>query len=143
MFKMMSAPIQDASLRKRLYTPRAGALVVFEGWVRNHNAGFAVTALEYECFAEMAQLEAERILSEAQSRFEIEAISAAHRTGRLQIGEIAVWVGVSAAHRKAAFAAAQYTMDQIKQRLPIWKKEYYRDQPSEWVSCQHSSEIQP
>ncbi|MBF2052062.1 MAG: molybdenum cofactor biosynthesis protein MoaE [Candidatus Sericytochromatia bacterium] len=137
MFKMFAEPIQDGPLRARLQSARAGALVVFEGWVRNHNEGFAVEALEYEAFAEMALLEAEKILAEARERWAIEAIVGAHRTGLLQIGEIAVWVGVSAAHRGEAFAACQYAMDEIKRRLPIWKKEHYRDRPAEWVNCQH------
>jgi molybdopterin synthase catalytic subunit len=137
MFEMVSEPIQDGPLRARLQSARAGALVVFEGWVRNHNEGFAVEALEYEAFAEMALQEAETILAEARERFAIEAIVGAHRTGLLQIGEIAVWVGASAAHRGEAFAACQYAMDEIKRRLPIWKKEHYRDRPAEWVNCQH------
>lgn len=137
MFEMLSEPIQDGPLRARLQSARAGALVVFEGWVRNHNEGFAVEALEYEAFAEMALLEADKILAEARERWAIEAIVGAHRMGLLQIGEIAVWVGVSAAHRGEAFAACQYAMDEIKRRLPIWKKEHYRDRPSEWVNCQH------
>lgn len=143
MFEIVSETIQDASLRAQLHSPRSGALVVFEGWVRNHNEGFSVKALEYECFEEMALLEAERILAETRERFEIEAIVGSHRTGLLQIGEIAVWVGVSAAHRGTAFAACQYAMDEIKRRLPVWKKEHYLDRPSEWVNCQHVSHSHP
>lgn len=76
-----------------------------------------------------------RILLEAKERYGIEAVACVHRIGSLKIGEIAVWVGVSAAHRDAAFDANRYIIDQTKARVPIWKREAYLDSQAEWVNC--------
>lgn len=114
---------------------RAGASVCFEGWVRDHNDGEAVNALEYEAYSPIANREGEQIMAEAVDRFEIFAAVAEHRVGALQVGDCAVWVGVSAAHRGAAFDACRYIIDQIKQRVPIWKKEHYASGHSGWVNC--------
>ena len=88
----------DASQR-RLETHTAGAFAAFQGWVRNHNEGRDVVSLEYEAYAPIATSEGERILAEALQRFKLLKVSASHRVGHLQIGDCAVWVGVSAAHR--------------------------------------------
>ncbi len=137
MFQISTSPIDEVALKKRLENPKAGAFVSFEGWVRNHHEGREVVLLEYEAFEALAQSEAEKILQEAVSRFEIEEAICVHRTGALCIGALAVWVGVTAAHRGAAFQACQYIMDAIKSRLPIWKKEHYANGDSGWVNCQH------
>lgn len=136
MFAIQAVSIDGMALRQQLENPAAGAVVVFEGLVRNHNEGHAVGALEYECFESLALAEATRIYAEAQARFEVFEIVCVHRTGLLQIGEMAVWTGVNAAHRDAAFEACRYVIDQIKFRLPIWKKEHYLNGQSEWVNCQ-------
>jgi adenylyltransferase/sulfurtransferase len=104
--------------------------------VRNHNEGKAVRGLTYEAYDDLAQREAEQILSEAQALFEVTGLQCVHRTGRLAIGDCAVWVGVTAAHRDAAFRACRYVIDAIKHRLPIWKQEQYGDGTTEWVNCQ-------
>lgn len=136
MFVLTERVIDTQAWQARLDNPRAGAQVIFEGLVRNHNEGLGVQALEYECFAELAQSEAEVIIAEAKARFKIYALVCVHRTGLLQIGETAVWVGACSAHRQAAFAACQYMIDELKARLPIWKKEHYHDKDPEWVNCQ-------
>ena len=134
-FKLATAAIEPDRLKRELLDDKAGAAVCFEGWVRNHHAGEAVTALEYESHAGIAEKEGQRILDEAVSRFEIVAAFGQHRVGRLEIGDCAVWVGVSAAHRGAAFDACRYIIDELKARVPIWKKEHYVEGPSGWVNC--------
>lgn len=138
-FRMVEAPIEPERLKAVLLDDRAGASVCFEGWVRNHNEGEAVTALEYEAHGAIARDEGEKILAEAVERFDLFAAHAEHRTGLLQIGDCAVWVGVSAAHRAAAFEACRYIIDEIKHRVPIWKKEHYRSGQSGWINCATSA----
>jgi len=134
-FKIQSEPIDPRALEARLRDDRAGACVTFEGWVRDHNEGEAVTALEYEAHEPIAVAEGEKILAEARERFDVLAIHAEHRVGALAIGDCAVWVGVSAAHRGAAFDACRWVIDEIKARVPIWKKEHYAGGDSGWVNC--------
>ena len=113
----------------------AGACVTFEGWVRNHNEGEAVQALEYEAHQAIAEKEGARIVAEAMTRFAVTAVHCEHRVGKLGIGDCAVWVGVSADHRGAAFDACRYVIDETKARVPIWKKEHYASGATGWVNC--------
>lgn len=92
-------------------------------------------SLDYEAFAPLAEREGERILAEAREKFSVIALGCVHRVGSLQIGDLAVWVGVAAAHRGAAFDACRYVIDEAKARLPIWKKEHYATGASEWINC--------
>ena len=135
-FAVSAHEIDAAGETVALSNPKAGALVTFEGWIRNHTEGLAVTRLEYEVFDTLAISEGELIINEAISRFGIHGARCVHRSGALQIGELAVWVGVTASHRDAAFRAARYIIDEIKTRLPIWKHEFYGDGRAEWVNCQ-------
>jgi len=128
--------IDPDKLRASLFDPAAGAYCGFEGWIRNENDGQAVLRLEYEAYAPLAQSEGEKILTEAKQRFAYLQAHFIHRTGMLEIGECAVWVGVSAPHRDAAFEACRFIIDQLKLRLPIWKKEHYADGRSDWVNCE-------
>src|SRR3546814_13671847 len=112
---------------------RAGAYAGFEGRVRNHNDGRAVDGLHYEAYAALAEAEGERVLSEALERFDILDARCVHRTGDLVIGDIAVWVGVTAAHRDAAFAACRHIIDEVKARVPIWKRERYAEGGEDWL----------
>ena len=134
-FKIRNEPIDPDALKRRLAHDSAGACATFEGWVRDHSEGDAVNALEYEAHEPLAVAEGERILAEARQRFDIIAAYGEHRVGKLAIGDCAVWVGVSAAHRGAAFGACRYIIDEIKHRVPIWKKEHYRDGATGWVNC--------
>lgn len=134
-FVIDQARIDTRSCASALLNRRCGALATFEGWVRDHHEGRAVEKLEYEAFAALARNEGERIISEAMNRFAIEQARCVHRVGALAIGEIAVWVGVTAVHRDAAFEACRYVIDEVKHRVPIWKKEYYADGSAEWVNC--------
>lgn len=112
-----------------------GGVVVFEGRVRDHNEGRAVTALEYEAYEALAQAEGERILAEAALRFTPVRVAAAHRHGLLELGEAAVVVVAASAHRQEAFAACRWVIDAIKERLPVWKREHYADGTRAWVAC--------
>ena len=135
-FSFTREKIDAAALRAQLFDPAAGGYTSFEGWVRNHNEGLAVRHLEYEAFEPLAIKEGERIVTEAITRFGIEHASCVHRIGDLAIGEMAVWVGVSARHRAEAFAACRYIIDEVKHRVPIWKKEHYENGDSGWVNCE-------
>src|ERR1700738_3812073 len=135
-FSFTREKIDEAALRKQLSDPTAGGYCSFEGWVRNHNEGLPVRHLEYEAFEPLAIKEGERIVAEAITRFGIEHAACVHRIGNLAIGEMAVWVGVSARHRAEAFAACRYIIDEVKHRVPIWKKEHYENGDSGWVNCE-------
>ena len=141
MFGLSDQALDPTAYQRQLHNPRAGALATFEGWVRNHNEGRDVRALEYEAYPAMAEKEAVRIMNEAKERFDILDIYTIHRVGKLAIGDIAVYIGVTAEHRQPAFAACQYLIDQIKIRLPIWKKEIYTDGDSGWVKCEHCAHV--
>jgi sulfur-carrier protein adenylyltransferase/sulfurtransferase len=135
MFALSDKPIDEAAWRARLVRPEAGALVVFEGRVRNHHRGLPVERLDYEAFAPMAESEGSAIVEEAERRFPGCRICCLHRVGSLAVGEIAVWIGVTAAHRDYGYRASRYVIEEIKQRLPIWKKEHHPGLDPVWVNC--------
>lgn len=132
-FHLSEVPIQIAPLRDQLSHPTAGAFASFEGWVRDHNDGRAVDGLRYEAYIALAEKEGERVLQEAMDKFAIVDARCVHRVGDLAIGDLAVWVGVSAAHRGAAFDACRYIIDEVKSRVPIWKHERYREGDPGWL----------
>ncbi|MBM3851544.1 MAG: molybdenum cofactor biosynthesis protein MoaE [Verrucomicrobia bacterium] len=134
MFKISTQPISSSELQATLKNFRAGACATFEGWVRNRNQGQEVRSLEYEAYTPLAEAEGARILAEAGAKYGLLGCAAVHRIGHLQIGELAVWVGVAAEHREAAFHACQYIIDEAKARLPIWKKEHYVAGSSVWIN---------
>jgi len=111
----------------------AGGFVDFVGRVRNSNEGKAVVGLEYEAYDELALSEGRALLEEAVRRFGLMDAACVHRLGPLKIGDAAVAISVAAPHRRQAFAACEYVIDQLKQRVPIWKKEHYAEGPSDWV----------
>ena len=131
-FALTADAIDAALLRARLGDPGAGAVVCFEGTVRDRDEGRAVGALGYEAYSELAEREGAAIVAQALGRFEITRALAVHRTGELAIGETSVWVGVSAPHRGPAFEACRFLIDEIKSRVPIWKHERYADGAAEW-----------
>ena len=107
MFLLQTEPIDVAACRRQLQRDEAGACVIFEGWVRDHHRGRGVQRLEFEAFDEMVRLEGERMVDEVAARFPGVRVLCVHRTGVLAIGEMAVWIGATSAHRPAAFAACQ------------------------------------
>ena len=135
--------IDPFALRRQLASTTAGGFCCFEGWVRNHHLGMDVLSLEYEAYVPLACKQGELVLGMALERYDIEAAVACHRIGKLQPGDLAVWIGVTAAHRDAAFMACRYLIDTIKDTVPIWKHEFYIDGTESWVdptscSCAHS-----
>ncbi len=132
-FLLCADALDSQQLALELSSDRAGAFVSFEGRVRNHNIGRIVQRLEYQAYALLAEAEGVRILLEASEKFAIEHACCVHRVGILAIGDIAVWVGVSSAHRDAAFACCRYIIDAVKLRVPIWKNEHYADGASGWL----------
>ncbi len=132
-FRLSDAAIDVAAERAALDDAAAGGYVSFEGWVRNHNGGRAVARLDYQAYAPLAENEGEKIFAEAAERFAIRAARGVHRVGGLAICDLAVWIGVSADHRDAAFAACRWIIDEIKRRVPIWKNEHYADGETGWL----------
>jgi len=135
-FRFSTDALDTAALQRALRDERCGGFASFEGWVRNHNEGHAVTRLEYEAFTELAEKEGARIVEEARTKFGVTRAACAHRVGSLALGDVAVWVGVSAAHRDEAFRACRFIIDEVKHRVPIWKKEHYVNGDSGWVNCE-------
>lgn len=132
-FRIADAAFDTDALHARLRDSSAGACSVFEGWVRDHNDGCPVRGLRYESYVELAESEGERILEEAVERFSLAEAACVHRVGELAIGELAVWVGVSAGHRDMSFEACRWVIDEVKRRVPIWKHEHYVDGDATWL----------
>ena len=136
LFALSERALDVAALRASLADPACGGFAAFEGWVCNSHEGRQVLRLEYEAFAQLAQREGERILAEACAKFGVPNVACAHRTGLLELGDVAVWVGATSPHRDEAFRACRYVIDEVKHRLPIWKKEHYVGGDSGWVNCE-------
>ncbi|MCC7436118.1 MAG: ThiF family adenylyltransferase [Methanoregulaceae archaeon] len=113
----------------------AGGFVTFEGKVRNHANLREVLRLEYEAYEDLAVSEGEKLVAEAVARYRLESATVVHRVGLLEVGETAVIIQTAAAHRREAFAGCEWILDQLKHRVPIWKKEYYADGDSGWVGA--------
>jgi molybdopterin synthase catalytic subunit len=125
--QIVRSPIQIESLVNQLRQPEDGAVVVFDGIVRNHSQGRKTLHLEYEGYEPMALKKMEEIEESARNRWPVNRIGIVHRLGRLEIGEASVVIVVTSAHRKAAFEACQYVIDTLKKTVPIWKKEFFAD----------------
>jgi molybdopterin converting factor subunit 1 len=119
--------IQTTELAELLKGAADGAVVIFEGIVREQSDGRKTLYLEYEAYDAMAVRKMEEIGTEAKTKFEIRSVGIIHRVGRLEIGETSVAIVVTAAHRRPAFEACHYAIDRLKQTVPIWKKEYFED----------------
>jgi molybdopterin synthase catalytic subunit len=131
-FSLSDGPIDIEALGHALKRPDAGAVVCFEGRVRDHHQGRAVTGLTYQAYAELALREGAAVLDEAMRRFDLLDAACVHRTGDLSVGELAVWVGACSGHRDAAFAGCRWIIDEVKTRVPIWKRERYADGSAFW-----------
>jgi molybdopterin synthase catalytic subunit len=127
LFAITRQPIDSRRLSDSLQRPEDGAVVVFEGVVRNNTKGRATAHLEYECYEQMAVEQMARIGKEIASQFAIGRIGMIHRLGRLEIGEVSVVVVTTAPHRKPAFEAALEGINRLKREVPIWKKEFFAD----------------
>jgi molybdopterin synthase catalytic subunit len=127
MLEIISNNIQVEALLQAVACPEAGASSLFLGTVRNHNLGKGVLYLEYECYEPMALKEMAKIITTAHARWDLHKIGIVHRVGRIEIGEAAVAIAVSSSHRKESIEALHFTIDTLKQTVPIWKKEYWQD----------------
>lgn len=126
-------PIDPAALIGRVGDAEDGAVLLFLGIVRDHNEGRAVSGMEYEAYAEMAERELGRIGSEAAELLGTDRLAVVHRVGVLAIGETSVAIAVSSPHRQQAYAASRYVIEEIKKRLPVWKREHYLDGERSWL----------
>ncbi len=142
-FLLTDHPIDPTLLRRNLLSLSVGGFCSYEGWVRDHNEGKAVAKLFYSGYEELAPAIAAQIQAEAKKRFTIAASAIVHRIGALQVGDIAVWVGVTAHHRGDSFLACRYLIDNVKHRLPIWKKELYCDGSEAWIQNHHGDCADP
>lgn len=127
MIEMTAAPIEVQKVLAAAQSEDCGALAVFIGTVRNHSRGKEVQRLEYEAYPGMAEKMIGQIVAEAGEKWDVRKVAVSHRTGRLEIGEIAVVIAVATPHRQDAFAACQYIIDRLKTVVPIWKKEVATD----------------
>lgn len=133
-FALLDEAIDAERLKDFLQDEQCGALATFEGWVRNHNNDSQVTSLTYYGYEKLAINQGKKIIEEAKRLFDIENAVAIHRIGALEIGDMAVWVGVSSKHRYPAFDACKWILDTIKADIPVWKQEFYQDESSKWLS---------
>ena len=134
-FALLDKPINDRRLKLALLDDQSGALATFEGWVRNHNNARPVTKLTYYGYEKLAINQGEKLITQAKQQFDIINAVAIHRIGDLAIGDMAVWIGVTAHHRYPAFDACRWLLDAIKADIPVWKQEFYADsEESLWLS---------
>ena len=134
-FALLDKPINDRRLKLALLNDQSGALATFEGWVRNHNNARPVTKLTYYGYEKLAINQGEKLSTQAKQQFDIINAVAIHRIGDLAIGDMAVWIGVTAHHRYPAFDACRWLLDAIKADIPVWKQEFYADsEESLWLS---------
>ncbi len=133
MVRLTTETIDYHALTESVRTPRAGAVVLFLGTVREITGDRQTRALDYEAYGEMAEPQMQQLLDEARSRWPIEKAALVHRVGHLQPGEVSVAVAVACPHRGEAFEAARFLIDRLKQTVPIWKRECYADGSTEWV----------
>lgn len=127
LIELVRDPINPQALIDHVRTASDGAVVTFDGCVRNQSHGRATRFLEYEAYESMALTKMQEIAAEARSKFAINRVAIAHRLGHLEIGETSVFIAVSAPHRPAAFDACRFAIDTLKRTVPIWKKEFFED----------------
>jgi len=133
MIALTHEPIDPTRVLEAVQGPEEGGVVLFLGRVRRTSRGRTVTRLDYEAYAPMAEVELKALADDAQYWMGAARVAIVHRTGTLEIGEIAVAIAVAAPHRRQAFAACSWLIDALKERAPIWKKEWYED-GSQWIS---------
>ena len=135
MIHITSDPLEPNSVTEIVRNNSNGAVITFLGTTRDSTDGKNVNYLEYEAYQPMAQNKIQQIFDEVKERWEIEDLAISHRLGKVEIGEISMVVAISSPHRKQAFEAGQYSIDRIKEIVPIWKKEFF-DNGEEWVGSE-------
>jgi molybdopterin synthase catalytic subunit len=131
---LSATPIDLATLIAGIESPAHGGVASFLGQVRDHHDGRTVNRLEYSAYGPMAEEECAKIVAEAEARWPVR-VALGHRVGALEIGDTAVAVAAAGAHRDEAFAACRFVIEEVKRRVPIWKKEFYQDGAVEWVDA--------
>lgn len=126
-------PIEPGAVLERVGASEDGAVALFLGVVRDHNDGSAVTGLTYDAYDEMATRVLDEIATEAAGRLGTDRIAVVHRVGELAIGDVSVAIAASSPHRAESFDATRYVIEEIKKRLPVWKKEHYVASESRWL----------
>ncbi len=121
--------------------PDCGAAASFLGWVRDHHLGRPVLRIQYECYEALAEKQISRIAQEARGKYSCGTVRILHRIGTIEVGEAAVAIEATSAHRDEAFKACREAIERIKTTVPIWKHEFYQDGTSEWVLCTHPHEV--
>lgn len=140
-FEITREPIDKTGLERRLLTGGAGAVVTFDGVVRNQTGGRPVVSLQYEAYPQMAVREMRKIGDEIRERWpDVERIGIVHRFGELRVTESSVVIVITSPHRRVAFEACHFAIDRLKQTVPIWKKEIFEDGEA-WVEGQMPPEI--
>lgn len=130
-------PIEIDAIRRNATHPKAGAVVLFCGDIRNHNQGRSVQAVEFDAYEDMARHQIERVIASARENWPLLKVNVQHRLGLLKVGECSVAIAVSAAHRAEAYEASRFIIDSIKHSAPIWKREHYEDGSTRWIQgCQ-------
>jgi len=130
---IVTSEIDPATLINEVSSAQYGAISLFAGTVRDVNEGRPVSAIEYSAYEAMANAELERILDEAEARFGVSALVVEHRIGLLELGDVSVAIAAAHQHRAPALDCTRYVIEEIKKRVPIWKKEHYADGTREWV----------
>jgi molybdopterin synthase catalytic subunit len=138
---IVTTEIDPASLINEVSSPQFGAISLFAGSVREVNDGRPVSAIEYSAYTAMASAELERILDEAEERFGVSALVVEHRIGLLELGDVSVAIVAAHQHRAPALDCTRYVIEEIKKRVPIWKKEHYVDGTREWVDPTRASQV--
>lgn len=131
--ELTTDPIDPAAFLEGCVSSSDGAAILFLGTVRDHNEGRDVGHLDYQAYPPMADATLREIVREARERWNTGVISVVHRHGRLEIGEVSVAIVVAAPHRGDAYGASRYVIEELKKRVPIWKREGYLDGEGEWL----------
>ena len=127
-------PLDLSTLVARVQSPERGGIASFLGVVRAQHQGRAVVRLDYSAYDEMAEAECARVVAEAETRWPVK-VALQHRIGTLEVGEVAVVVVAAGAHRDEAFAACRHVIEELKRRVPIWKREHFADGQVDWVGA--------
>ena len=143
MIELTEQPIDFNAVTESVRTNSAGAVVLFMGTVREFTGDVQTSSLRYDAYPEMAVSAMQKLETQARKRWPLMEVSLVHRTGHLELGDIAVAVAVSAGHRREAFEAGQWLIDTLKEDVPIWKKEHYASGETEWIHPQTSEESSP
>ena len=126
-YQLVREPIDIVALARHVRAREDGAIVTFDGFVRNQSHGRATLYLDYEAYESMALAKMREIGAQLREKYRVHRVAMVHRLGRLEIGETSVFIAVSAPHRAAAFEACRFAIDTLKRTVPIWKKEYFED----------------